>query len=480
MPTPDRRRWTASLYWKIAAGFVTLVAVTLAAQVALFLWLAVRTEGGLPREMFGDLAELLAADIATAVAREPARPIADVARQRLREFHRPAAVVLPDGTVIGGGRGRGPLPPGVVRFALRRMAGDEGAGEEPLPAFAPRGPAAFAPVVVNRRIVAGVVVLPERGPRTVFFDFGPFLTLGLGVLLLASAVAALVVFRPMHRRLQALEDAARRLGAGDLAARAPEDGRDEVADVARAFNRMAAELGARQAELADADRVRRQLLADVSHELMTPLTAIRGYAETLALPRFAPASDEGRRQVAIIGEEVERIERLVGDLLDLARYEAGGLQLAPATVSVAELFARVERRHGAAAAERRITLASEVAPGAETIEVDPMRFEQALQNLVANALRHTPPRGRITLAARRDDGDVIIDVRDTGSGIPAEHLPHVFDRFYKVDPARAHAGTGLGLSIVKAIVERHGGTIRVESRVGEGTTFTIRLPKPDA
>ena len=300
-----------------------------------------------------------------------------------------------------------------------------------------------------------------------------------------TALAALVIFRPAQARLRAVEDAARRLGEGDLSARAPEIGGDEVAAVATAFNRMAAELAARQAQLVEADRARRQLLADVSHELMTPLTAIRGYAETLGLPQFLPASKEGQRAVKVIHEEGERIERLVKDLLDLARFEAGGISLALENVDVDEIFERVSERHAQAAHEKGVTI--EIEPHDDDIRLvgDAHRLEQAVQNLASNALRHTPPAGRIRLGASRQGEMVTLTVMDTGVGIPAQHLPHVFDRFYKADQSRSQpgrrslgeggAGSGLGLSIVKAIVERHGGTVSVRSRPGE-TVFEMQIP----
>jgi two-component system sensor histidine kinase BaeS len=299
----------------------------------------------------------------------------------------------------------------------------------------------------------------------------------MALLIGGTVVAALVIFRPAQARLRALEEAARRLGAGERSARAPEDGADEIADVARAFNRMADELASRQAEVESSDRARRQLLADVSHELRTPLTAIRGYAETLAIPAFGPATPEGRRGVAIIQEEVDRIDHLVDDLLDLARYEAGGVQLALGPVSAADLLVRVEARHGPSAREAGVDLSTRVAPDAEVLVGDARRLEQALQNLAANALRHTPRGGSVTLAAALRNGRFVFSVRDTGIGISAEHLPHVFDRFYKTDPSRAMPGSGLGLSIVRAIVERHGGTIRVRSIPGIETVFEMELPQ---
>jgi len=253
-------------------------------------------------------------------------------------------------------------------------------------------------------------------------------------------------------------------------------GADEVAEVAHAFNKMADDLAARQTQLADADRARRQLLADVSHELMTPLTAIRGYADTLALPQFGPQAADGQRYVRIIQEEVERIERLVGDLLDLARFEAAGLTLVSENVPVAELFDRVVARHEHAAREKQVTVDVRLPDEEMTIVADPRRMEQALQNLASNALRHTPRGGRVTLGAEQHGGRTRIRVADTGRGIPPEHLPHVFDRFYKADPSRAETGSGLGLSIVKAIVERHGGTVSARSLPGSETVFEIEIP----
>ena len=161
----------------------------------------------------------------------------------------------------------------------------------------------MAPIQFNDTVVAVVWVPPLTGIRRIAETIGMPLAIGGLLLLIAgTAIAALVIFRPAQARLSALEDAARKFGEGDLSARAPAIGGDEVAAVANAFNRMAGDLAARQAQLVEADRARRQLLADVSHELMTPLTAIRGYAETLALPQFTPATKEGLRAVKVIQE----------------------------------------------------------------------------------------------------------------------------------------------------------------------------------
>jgi two-component system sensor histidine kinase BaeS len=250
-----------------------------------------------------------------------------------------------------------------------------------------------------------------------------------------------------------------------------------VAALAHAFNQMTQDLGQRASELQAADRTRRLLLADVSHELMTPLTGMRGYLETLSLHAQSLDAETRERYLAIIRDETQRMEHIVGDLLDLARLEGGGDSFDVQDVPVEDLFGRALARHGRAAEERGVELTSEIAPGAEIVSGDPMRLEQAVQNLAANALRHTPRGGRVSLNAVVEEGALVITISDTGSGIAPEHLPHVFDRFYKVDPSRAgQSGSGLGLSIVKAIVERHGATVTATSRPGEGTTFRIKFP----
>jgi two-component system sensor histidine kinase BaeS len=374
---------------------------------------------------------------------------------------------------------RGPPPEGARK--MPRDDRDFGGGPPPdgprSPFGSPRRGPVMAPIEHDGEVVAVVWVPPLTGLRRVAEAIGMPIAAGALLLLVAgTAIAALVIFRPAQARLHALEDAARRFGEGDVSARAPEIGGDEVAAVATAFNRMAGDLAARQTQLVDADRARRQLLADVSHELMTPLTAIRGYAETLALPQFQPASPEGQRAVRVIHEEGERIERLVRDLLDLARFEAGGSTLALESVDVDELFERVVDRHAQPAQEKQVIMAVDPHEDDIRLAADPHRLEQALQNLASNALRHTPPGGTVRLGASRSGDEVRITVSDNGVGIPAQHLPHVFDRFYKADESRSQAGLGLGLSIVKAIVERHGGRVTVRSQPGVETVFEISLP----
>jgi signal transduction histidine kinase len=497
----SRRSLARSLYWRIGFGFILFLAITLSLQVALFIWVAGETEGGMPERMGRDFAELVASEFEAALARDPQLDLRAYAERRVQELHRPAAIVFPDGSSVapegtdvprgmrfpgpfrrrgdGGGPGRGDGRP--PRFDGGGPGGPppDGGGTMRMPFGPPRRGPVIAPIEHNDSVVAVVWVPPLTGFQRFADTIGTPLAVGVLLLLIAgTAIAALAIFRPAQARLRALEDAANRFGEGDLTARAPALGGDEVAAVAEAFNRMATDLAARQAQLVEADRARRQLLADVSHELMTPLTAIRGYAETLALPQFVPSTTEGQRAVKVIQEEGERIERLVKDLLDLARFEAGGISLEQDNVDVDEIFERVSERHARTAQDKNVAIVIDPHDDDLRLIGDPMRLEQAVQNLAANALRHTPPGGSIHLGASREAGRIRLFVTDTGAGIPPEHLPHIFDRFYKADQSRSHAGgSGLGLSIVKAIVERHGGTVAVRSTQGVATVFEIVLPE---
>lgn len=222
--------------------------------------------------------------------------------------------------------------------------------------------------------------------------------------------------------------------------------------------------------------VRRDFVANVSHELKTPLTAIRGFAETLATE--LDPKDPHAQFAETIRINAERMQRLVDDLLDLSRIESGGWEPSPAPVDVASAARETIAAYSEEARERGIRIETAIAPGAQTVRADPMALRQMLGNLVENAVRYTPQDGSITVFARRTDGGVAIGVSDTGIGIPADHLPRIFERFYRVDTARSRGagGTGLGLAIVKHLIEAHGGRVMAESTAGRGTTVTMTFP----
>jgi signal transduction histidine kinase len=487
--------WYRSLYWRIAIGFVALLAALLVIQAAVFLWLTVVVG----RSSLGpaQLAAEVAAEVGAAMEATPEFDIGAHLRGRFGQIYQPFLVLLNDGRTASN-RPEG-LPPGFGRQAAgaraRRQLG-QGAVErtrpEPRIPDAIRGeggrpgpirrPIELAPIVASGQEV-GVVAVPGNPPpaSVVMRQFGPTLA-WVAVALLAggSAMMALVIFRPAHKRLRALEKAATALGEGRTDVRAVETGGDEVTALARTFNRMADDLSARAAALIASDQTRRQLLADVSHELMTPLAAIRGYTETLAMPELTLDAGTRQRYLAIIGDETRKLEAMIGDLLDLARLEGGGGTLAREDVPLIDLFGRVMDRHGPTIRDRGIAVEVSVQPESLRVRGDAHRLEQALQNLAANALRHSLHGGRLALTAAALSDGIRITVRDTGPGIPPEHLERVFDRFYKVDSSRTQSdtsGTGLGLSIVKAIAERHGGSVTASNAPDGGAVFEMMLPR---
>ena len=501
-------RWYRSLYWRIALGVVGFLAAMLVVQAMLFVWAVSQTGRSLPGQSPMRLAATVALDLANVLERDPQTDLTRYVHDQYAQYTHPFFVMLNDGRVITSGSTSFPEP--LLQMARDQLArrlerldrSERSRGDRP-PDFFVRGGdrperglgGAFvrpAPIFVGGHL-AGIVVVPRQAPFGFLLGrFAPILALVAGgVLILGTVLTSLMIFGPARRRLRAVETAAHRLGAGDLSARAPERGGDEIAAVASAFNAMAGDLAARAEALAVADRTRRQLLADVSHELTTPVTAMRGYLETLAMPELTLDEATRNRYLSIISDETHRLERIIGDLLDLARLEGGGGTFAIDRVAVSELFDRVRARHEPACRAAGVTIDAAVEPGAETVSGDRNRLEQALQNLAANAVRYAP-RGTVVRlkASIRGSGvgevpsssggapsPIVLSVEDSGSGIPPEHLPYVFDRFYKADASRAgvSGGSGLGLSIVKAIVERHGGTISVASEPGR-TVFEVVLP----
>ncbi|HEX7282967.1 MAG TPA: HAMP domain-containing sensor histidine kinase [Vicinamibacterales bacterium] len=469
-PTPA---WYRSFYWRIGVTFVAFVVAILITQ-GLILSKIFSAEDEQDQYRAPVLAAEVAADVAALLTRDPAADLGAHLRSQYppEEARRFVFVALPGGRLFSSTTDE--VPENIRLMALSAL------GERPLQFSDAVRPITITPIVAGRQFVGVVLVLVlQTRPEGIPHELGRLLSLPSTLMLIVAAVVvALVVFNPGRRRLAALEHAAHRLGEGDLSARAPHDGGDEIARVAAAFNHMAGELQARDAALRTSDALRRQMMADVSHELKTPLTAMRGYIETLRMPDVALDSARRDRYFETIDRETRRLERIVKDLLDLARYEHGGVVLQPRLFDIERLFDNVAKRHERAANTKSVAIGIHVDPLADQVMADPDRIEQAIENLVANALRHTPSGGTITLRAMRTDGAAALSVSDTGSGIAPEHLPHVFERFYKVDASRAaeSTGSGLGLSITKAIVERHGGTIGVTSRPGQ-TTFTIELPQ---
>lgn len=320
--------------------------------------------------------------------------------------------------------------------------------------------------------------LPAGLTVTLFSSFraGVFEALTLGALaaILAALLVSLLVSRQVVAPVQAMRRASQRIAEGhyeervSLGADVSKGELDELAELALNFNQMAARLEQTEA-------LRRQLIGDVTHELRTPLASIKGSLEGL-MDGVLPASPATLQQIYL---EADRLQRLVNDLQELSRVEAGAYELNRQPVPVARLVESVIARLGRQFEEKGVALESNLPDDLPAVSVDEDRIGQVLLNLAGNALQYTPEGGRVRIRAEKQAGDVAFSISDTGIGIPAEHLPHIFTRFYRVDRSRSRSwgGSGIGLTIARYLVEAHGGRIWVESAgAGLGSTFTFTLP----
>jgi len=291
----------------------------------------------------------------------------------------------------------------------------------------------------------------------------------------AAAVGTLLVWLLSRRTLaplQALGAAARRLGRGDLSQRAETTGPTEIRELAHSFNVMAE-------GLEEAERQRRNLTADVAHELRTPLSNIQGYLEAIRDGLIDPSPET----IGTIHEQALHLSRLVEDLRLLAQVEAGALQLQISPTRVEELLQSSVEAVRPRADAKGINLSLDVDASLPTLDLDATRISQVIGNLLENAITHTPEDGRVAVSAHTADDTIEVAVSDTGSGISSEDLPRLFDRFYRADPSRDRStgGAGLGLTIARRLAEAHGGAIEAQSELGRGSRFTIQLPvrRPD-
>lgn len=281
-----------------------------------------------------------------------------------------------------------------------------------------------------------------------------------------AALSASFASLRFSRTARLLSEGSRRMAQGEYRVRLPLLEQDELGELALHFNRLAE-------ALEKVEKTRAELIGTVAHELRTPLAALQGYAEGLmdgVLSKEKAA--EG------ILREVKALGRLVEDLSLVSRVEAKAVEIRPRPLDPKGLLEEAFTRFQSAFQAKGVALRLEAPEGLSPVWADEERALQVLANLLTNALRHTPPGGEVCLGAFRQGEAVAFQVEDTGPGIPPEHLPHIFERFYRVDKARdrERGGSGLGLAIVKAILEAHGGEVWVESQVGKGTTFSFSLP----
>lgn len=334
---------------------------------------------------------------------------------------------------------------------------------------------------VTYAVGAGLILLTIAATANLMFLSDHDALLVLVIMIYATGVMLVFSYFVASSLSAGITDVTRAADAvrgGDLAARARESGRDEISRLARAFNEMTARLALAREQEDQLNHMRRDLIAWVSHDLRTPLTSIRARVEALA--DGVVRDDEVPRYLAAIRADTLALNRLIDDLFDLATADAGGLTLDLMPCEIGDLVSDTVRAMNVVAEQRGVALAGVVPEDMQPVSVSPPRIQRVLNNLIGNALAHTPAGGRIDITAERIDRNIVVSVSDTGEGISPQDLPRVFDRFYRGEQSRKRSdlggGTGLGLAISRALVEAHHGTISITSALGKGTTVRFTLP----
>ncbi len=298
------------------------------------------------------------------------------------------------------------------------------------------------------------------------------------IALLATLVAGLFLFFILTNRLRKLNLGVQAFGEGHYEHRIEVKGQDELAQLSIAFNEMAQSIQGGIDKLKESDKFRSQLIANISHDLRSPLTSIRGHLETLLLTENRISEDKQREYVEISLQNVAGFQKMVEELLDLAKLEARQISPQRSAFSAAELVQDVVLKMRPQSDNKKITMAYTPDPSLPLLSGDIGLIERALTNIIDNAIEHTPQSGTITISLSQNPKHFILSVSDSGKGIPQADLPHIFERFYRADKSRTRTskGTGLGLAIAKEVTELHGGTIEAENSTEGGAIFTITLP----
>jgi signal transduction histidine kinase len=280
-------------------------------------------------------------------------------------------------------------------------------------------------------------------------------------------------------RINLLKEAAQKLAEGDLQTRVPVSGRDEVSALAITFNQMAEQLQTADQKQRELEHLRNDLIAWVGHDLQTPLASMRAILEALS-DGVVEDPESVKRYLLTAQRDVMSLSALIDDLFQMSQLDAGGFPLNRAKVSLSDLISDTLESFSQLALQHEVKLEGQVASNVDPVFMDTQAIGRVFNNLISNALRHTQRGGEIKVEARRKGSGVEVIVSDTGEGIRAQEIPHIFERFYRGDASRSRSrgtsGAGLGLAIARGIVQAHGGDIQVESNVGQGTRFIFHIP----
>jgi signal transduction histidine kinase len=472
-----------TVYWRVAGVLVGVQLVTALLAVALPAFFEADRRAELLRGTLQLRLDATAEEVEQRAAFDPFGGIAlsDPLRQDLpTRFPDPLVLLDESGGLLD------PLgvaaPPRLPEPALAALA----SGRIAVSLDGPDGSWALAPVLAPDGLPAAAVLVRPlaatieqelRGTRSAFLRAtAATAVLAVALALLLGALFTARIVGPLRR----VTDRVERLGAGDFADRLPQAGDDEMGRLVYAINDMAGHVEASMEALRQTDRLRRDLVANVGHDLRTPLAALRGYLEEAE--RFAGEgrADEVAEPLAAARRQAESAGDLVADLFELSLLEHpdGRIPLRRGPVPLGELLHDVAAQHARAYAADGVALRTEIPSGLPVLDADGSRLVRLLSNLLDNARHHTPARGVVTLAATTAGENVRVTVADTGAGIDAADHAAIFERYYSGAHARTRGetGTGLGLAIARAIARAHGGALDVQSRVGEGSTFTLTLP----
>ena len=478
----------AGLGLRIFLAFVLVVGLMVGVGASVFVSLLGGYREAIDRQELHSVADTIAIDIARGVKQaQPAEEIAELIRRHAESTHTIVFLLDSSGGILEGFEPYSVMRGHSLPITWKMVAANESTDGwfrtdvdldgERQPVIS-RVLATFATREGKRDAILLAVGFADDRPNAAVADLAPRLLMSGLAGLVAAALLALVLSRSLVRPLRDLTGVVAEFGRGRQEVRAEAVGPAQVRELAAAFNSMAQRVSANE-------RAMRGFIADVSHELRTPLTSIRGFTQAL-LDGTVTAPDSQRHSLEVIQQEARRMLRMVEQMLDLSRLEAGEQPLELSDVSPSELVDHVHELFGPRAEERGVELRRSVAPTAPLVRADHDRLVQVLSNLVENAVRHTEAGwielrayGESGLSAAGDAGSLVLEVEDTGEGIAAERLPHLFDRFYQ-SPDRSGPGAGLGLAISQEIVRAHGGEIGATSVEGEGTTIRIRLPSSAA
>jgi signal transduction histidine kinase len=478
-----------SLYWRIAILFLGILAVIGGVHVVVAINAAdtflrettQRVYAGMGKELVEYLRSMGGVEITD-------ESIAMVVR-RAQSINPGTDVYFldPSGTIMASS-----VPAGAI--ARPTVAMDPVAaflGGAPLPVLgddprSPDGSAVFtsAPLADDRRLHGYVYVVllgknytDAAGDQRARYLF----MLGLRTIpitLAAAGIVALILLWLLTRRLRNVMEAVRSFEAGNLQSRVHIRSHDEIGELGTALNSMADTIVGNMDDIKRTDEMRRELIANISHDLKTPLSSLRGYVDTLLLKNDLLSTAERQQYLEVVSRSITGLVELIDQLLELSRLDARQTEPRPEPFPIQELVSDVMQSFKPQADALKIRLRTIVHDQLPLVIADIRLIERALQNLVGNALRYTPEIGVVTVELSKHDGGVQVEVADTGEGIPEGDLPHIFDRFYRAEKSRSRAsgGTGLGLAITRKILELHGSGITVRSTLHAGTTFSFILP----